>query len=278
MAALTNRKIEVLKHAAIWLVLAFSFFPLYVMVEISLKNNDQFTNNPWFFDSPRQWHWENWAKGWLTVKDCIANSIVTSVGAVALCLVMSVLASYVLARYRFAGRGLIYYGLLATMFLPGTAATLVTMFTLLQGLHMINSLWALIIVGSVGGQVVCVFVLKQFIEEIPKELFESAEVDGAGHLQQIVHIVLPMSGSVMATLAIMEFLGNWNELMLPLIIMRDEKLLTVPVGLMRLDGEYVKQWGELMAGYTISSIPLVLLFLFTMKLFVKGLTAGAVKG
>jgi len=278
MAALTSRKVEAAKHAVIWLVLAFSFFPLYVMVVISFKDNDQFTNNPWCFDSPASWHWANWAKGWLTVKDCIANSVVTSVGAVALCLVIAVLASYVLARYRFVGRGLVYYGLLATMFLPGTAATLVTLFTLLQGLHMINSLWALIIVGAVGGQVVCVFVLKQFIEEIPKELFESAEVDGAGHFQQIIHIVLPMSGSVMATLAIMEFLGNWNELMLPLIIMRDEKLLTVPVGLMRLDGEYVKQWGELMAGYTISSIPLVLLFLFTMKLFVKGLTAGAIKG
>jgi len=76
----------------------------------------------------------------------------------------------------------------------------------------------------------------------------------------------------------MQFIGRWNDLMLPLIVMRDDQLLTVPVGLMRLDGEYVKQWGELMAGYTLSSIPLILLFLFTMKLFVKGLAAGAVKG
>jgi len=76
----------------------------------------------------------------------------------------------------------------------------------------------------------------------------------------------------------MQFLGSWNELMLPLIIMRDDHLLTVPVGLMRLDGEYVKQWGPLMAGYAISSIPLIILFIFAMKLFVRGLAAGAVKG
>ena len=87
-----------------------------------------------------------------------------------------------------------------------------------------------------------------------------------------------MSGSILAALAIMQFLANWNSLMLPLVILRDDELLTVPVGLMRLDSEYVKQWGELMAGYTISSIPLVVLFLFTMRLFVRGLTAGAVKG
>ena len=82
----------------------------------------------------------------------------------------------------------------------------------------------------------------------------------------------------MGTLAIMQFIGRWNDLMLPLILMRDDKLLTVTVGLMRLEGEYVKEWGELMAGYTISSIPLIILFLFTMKFFVKGLAAGAVKG
>jgi ABC-type glycerol-3-phosphate transport system permease component len=109
-------------------------------------------------------------------------------------------------------------------------------------------------------------------------LFESAEIDGAGVLQQIWHIVVPLSGSILSTLAIMQFLGNWNRLMLPLVIMRDDELLTVPVGLMRLQGEYVKQWGQLMAGYAISSIPLVLLFLFTMRLFVRGIAAGAIKG
>lgn len=278
MPARISKKKEAVKHALLWFVLVFAFFPLYVMVVISFKNNDQFTNNPWFFDHPSAWHWGNWVKGWDTVKNYIANSVVTAFGAVMLCLVMALLTSYVLARYRFRGRNVIYYGIIASMFLPGTAATLVTMFSLLNSFNLINSLWALVIVGSIGGQVVCIFILRQFIDEIPKELFESAEVDGAGHVQMILRIVLPMSGSVMATLAIMQFLANWNNLMLPLIVLRDDKLLTVPVGLMRLDGEYVKQWGELMAGFTISSIPLVLIFLFTMRLFVKGLTAGAVKG
>ncbi len=278
MAERTSRKAEFFKHLFLCFILFFAFFPLYVMIVVSFKTNDQFTNNPWFFDSISTWNWQNWAKGWNTVSTYIANSIVVSVSAVIICLIMGILSSYVLARYRFPGRSILYYGIVSSMFLPGTAATLVTLFTLLKSLSLINSLLALIIVGAVGGQIVCIFILKQFIEDIPKELFESAEIDGAGHLQSIFHIVLPLSGPIVGTLAIMQFLRNWNNLMLPLIVIRDDYLLTVPIGLMRLDGEYVKEWGELMAGYTIASIPLVLLFIFTMKLFIRGLTAGAVKG
>jgi ABC-type glycerol-3-phosphate transport system permease component len=136
----------------------------------------------------------------------------------------------------------------------------------------------LIIIGAVGGQVVCIFILRQFIEDLPKELFESAQIDGAGHLQQIRHIILPMSGSILGTLAILQFVGNWNNLVLPLVVLRDEYKFTVPVGLMHMEGEYVKQWGEIMAGYAISAVPLIILFIFTMRLFVRGVTAGAIKG
>lgn len=267
---------EAAKHAIMAFVLFFAFFPLYLMVVISFKNNDQFLANPFFFDAPAQWQWGNWVKGWATVSGSIATSLVTTAGAVGLCLVAALLTSYVLARYKFPGRSVVYYALIATMFLPGTAATLVTLFDLIRSLQLFDSLWAIVLAGAVGGQVVCVFILRQFIEDIPKELFESAEIDGAGHLQQIWNIVLPMSGSVMGTLAIMQFIGNWNNLMLPLVTVPSKP--TVPVRLMLLDGEYVKRWGELMAGYTISSIPLIVLFLFTMRLFVKGLAAGAVKG
>ena len=164
------------------------------------------------------------------------------------------------------------------MFLRCTVTSLVTLFNLVKNMGLINSLWALIAVGVAEGQVAGIFILKQFIEEIPKELFESAQMDGAGHLHQIIRIVLPMSGLILATVAIMKFLGVWNNLILPLVVLRDDEKLTIPVSLMRLDGEYIKQWGEMMAGYSIASVPLVILFLFAMRLSVKGLAAGAIKG
>jgi ABC-type glycerol-3-phosphate transport system permease component len=269
---------ETSKHFLLWAVLFFSFVPFILMFVISMKSNAQYVTNPWLPDAPSQWQWENWTKGWATVGHYIGNSIVTSVGSVLLCLLLAIPASYVIARYRFRGREAVYYLFVATMFLPSGAAALVTTFKLMSNMNLVNSLWSLVLLGGVGGQVSCIFILRQFIEDIPKELFESAEIDGAGHIRQMWSIMLPLSGPIIGTLSIMNFLGAWNNLILPMVLLRDDELLTIPVGLMRLDGEYVKMWGELMAGFSIASIPLVILFLFTTRFFVRGLTAGAVKG
>ncbi len=269
---------ETIKVSLLTLILSSAFYPLYVMVAISFKSNEQFVRNPWGFDAVSEWNLQNWVNAWGTVSPYIANSFFVAVTATAFGMAMAIVTSYVIARYRFPGRSFVYYAIMATMFLPGTAASLVTLFNLLRNMNLMNNLWAVIIVTSIGGQMSAIFILRQFVEDIPKDLFDSATIDGAGHFAQIRHILLPMSGSIIGVLTILKFLGNWNELMLTLVVIRDEQSLTIPVGLMRMDAEYVKEWGELMAGYSIAALPLLILFLFTMKLFVKGLTAGALKG
>jgi ABC-type glycerol-3-phosphate transport system permease component len=278
MAEKISKSAEALKIGYLIFVLFFAFIPLWVMVVVSFKTNDQYLANPWFFDSISEWQWDNWSVAWDTVSGYIGNSIFVSVTGTAITLVIVLMCSYAIARYRFPGRNIVFYMIMATMFLPGTVAALVTLFNLLQGMGLVNSLWALVLMAAVGGQVVGVFVLRNFIEDIPKELFESAQMDGAGHLHQIRHIVLPMTASIISVICILDFLNSWNNVILPLLIMRDDELLTIPVGLFRLDGEYVKQYGQLMAGYAISSIPLLIMFLFAMRFFVKGLSSGAVKG
>jgi ABC-type glycerol-3-phosphate transport system permease component len=325
MSRRTTSLIEALKHSFIWGVLVFSFFPLFVTFNISVKNNKQFNVSPFGFlplsgltetfarepasesaydpisitaardavesgvkpgdsawptvrrSTAGTWHWENWTRGWQVVSGYIFNTIFLAVTTVLFALVCSVAAAFYFARYRMPGHRIMWYFFLILMLMPGIA-NLIPLFILLRNLHMLNSLWALIVTGVAGAQVVQIYILRNFIEEIPQDLFDAAEVDGARPWQQLLHIVLPFSGSVLSTLAILQFLGVWNNFLLPFLIIRDDALLPLAAGLIKLDGEYVKEWGRMMAGYAIASLPLVVIFFFTMRLFVKGIAAGAVKG
>jgi len=163
------------------------------------------------------------------------------------------------------------------MLMP-SVANIVPLFSVLKGLHLLNTLWALILIGTAFGLVFAIYVLRNFIEEIPKDLFEAAEIDGATHLRQITHVVIPMSGSILGTLAILTFLNTWNDFLMPLIVLRDPKLFTIGVGLIYLAREYVDDWGQTKAAFFVASLPLIVIFLFSMKFFIRGLSAGAVKG
>jgi ABC-type glycerol-3-phosphate transport system permease component len=265
------------KHIAIVALLALELFPFYMMLQISFKDNKSFVQNTWLPSLPTEWIWKNYWDAMQLLLPYISNSMVVSVSATLGTLFFALLGAYFFARYKMPFSGVIWSGYLILMLLPGVA-NIVPLFALLKSMNLLNTLLALIILGAAGGQVFCIYVLRNFIEEIPKDLFEAAEMDGASHFNQLWNIVVPMSGPILGTLAILQFLGNWNEFLMPLILLRDPQLFTIGVGLIYLDGEYVKDWGNIMAAFTVASIPLVVIFLFTMRLFVQGLSSGAVKG
>ena len=266
-----------LNHAIIWTVVLVELFPLYMMFQVSFKDNATFIRNPWLPTAPSTWHWENWAFGVKLILPYLANTVVVAVAGTATSIALAIFGAYFFARYRMPfSRGL-WAAFVVLMLMP-SVANIVPLFMLLKSLSLLNTLWALMLVGVAGGQVFNIFVLRNFIEDLPKDLFEAAEMDGASHLQQITTIVIPMSGPIVGTLAILAFLGQWNEFLLPLIVLRDKELFTLGVGLIYLDGEYVKQWGQIMAAYLVASLPLIVLFLFCVRLFVRGLSAGAIKG
>lgn len=265
------------KHVFIGLVLAIELLPLYMMWQISFKDNAGFIQNPWFPSNPLEWKWANYVFAAKLILPYVANTVFVAVSGTVISLVLALGGAYFFARYKMPFSSVLWSAFMVLMLLPGIA-NIVPLFALLKELSLLNTLYALIVVGVAGGQVFNIFVLRGFIEDIPKDLFEAAEMDGAGHFQQIVNIVVPMSGSIIGTLSILAFLGKWNEFLLPLIVLRDKELFTLGVGLIYLDGEYVKQWGQIMAAYVIAAIPLIVIFLFTMRLFVKGLSQGAIKG
>lgn len=265
------------KHAFIVAVLLIELLPLYMMAQISLKDNATFIQNPWLPSAPSTWRWDNFAYAAKLVLPYVANTFFVAAVGTAATLFLALCAAYFFGRRRLPGANLLWGAFIVLMLMPGIA-NLVPLFMLLRDLSLLNTLYALIVVGVAGGQVFNLFVLRGFIEDLPKDLFEAAEIDGAGHFQQMIHIVVPMSGSILGTLSILAFLNKWNEFLLPLVILRDRELYTLGVGLIYLDGEYVKQWGQIMAAYFLAALPLIVLFLFTMRLFVRGLSQGAIKG
>jgi len=263
------------KHLIIWLVLASALLPVYLMIIVSVKTNKQFYEAPAVLTPPL--HPENWARAWTAVAPGVANSIYLSICTTLGTLVFALSGAYFFARVRMPLSGFFWNALLILMMMP-TVANLIPLFRLLSDLNLVNTLSALILVGTAAGQVFSIFVLRNFVADIPQDLFEAAEIDGASHFQQLKTIVLPLSGTILGTVGVMLFISQWNDFVLPLIVMRDEIRYPIMVQLQRLNGSYVKEVGPLMAGFAIASIPVIVLFIFSMKLFIKGMTEGAVKG
>ena len=266
---------EFIKHAFLWSIFFFTFLPLYLMLNISLKDNQQFARNPWLPEAP--FHWENFAVGWSHIGDKIFNTTFIAFTTTFLAIAIAVLGAFFFARYKAPGSKILFFIFMLLMMYPGVV-NMVPTFKLICSLGMYNSQWALIITGIASAQAFTIYVLRNFIEDIPQDLFEAIEIDGGSVMHQIWHVVIPMSMPIIGTLAILRIIGVWNDFVGPLLYLRDSKLQVIAVALLHLEGEYTKNWGELMAGYTIASIPLIIMFLFCMRLFVRGLSAGAIKG
>ena len=275
--AFSRHRRDWLLHAVLWCFILLELFPLYMMLQVSFKDNASFIANPWLPAPPAEWLWENWSAGLKLIGPSLANTAFVATGGTLGSIALAVFGAYFFARYRMPFSRVLWAAFLTLMLLPGVTS-IVPLFILLKQLHLLNTLWALIIVGVAGAQVFNIFVLRNFIEDLPKDLFEAAEMDGAGHLQQIIHIVIPMSAPILGTLSILTFLQHWNEFLLPLIILRDQDKFTLGVGLIHVDGAYVKQWGQIMAAYFIAAMPLIGIFLLAVRLFVRGLSSGALKG
>ncbi len=270
-----SRCAEFSKHLVLWVTLFFAFVPMYLMLNISLKDNEQFARNPWLPEAP--FHWDNYSKAWELIGGTIFNTAFVAISTTVLTLVFATIGAFFFARYRMPGSKFLF-GIFMVLMMYPAVANMVPLFKLITSLGLYNTHFALILPAIAGGQAFNIFVLRNFIEDIPQDLFDAVEIDGGNMLCQIRHIVVPMSLPILGTLGILTIIGQWNNFVSPLLYLRDTNLQTISVALLNLEGEYTKHWGQLMAGYTIASLPLVLLFLFCMNLFIKGLSSGAVKG
>ena len=261
---------------ALSIILLLSFVTIALMLFLSLKDNGQIYGRFWSLPSPV--HWENYRNGWITMRRYMFNSLWYSLASVVGVVFLSSLSGYVFARHRFPGKEVIYVCILALLMVPGIL-TLIPAFVLVRQLGLINTPWALILPWTAGGQIFGILLCRSFFATLPQELFDAAKVDGASEFEQYRKIALPLSWPIMVTLAIMHLVGSYNDFIWPLLTISDQKIQVVTVGLTQFRNEFgTVNWGPRMAAYAVASLPLVILFSFGMRFYVRGLTSGAVKG
>ena len=203
------------------------------------------------------------------------NSLGVGIAATVLIVLIDALAAYAYARMEFRGRRLLFGLLLSTLFLPGVMF-LVPNFLTIYRLGLLNNYAGVIMPGLAG--VFGVFFLRQFFETIPKDIEESAEIDGASQLQIFFRVVLPLAQSALATLAVITFLGSWNDFLWPLLILKDRALQTLPPGLRTLQGAYTSEYGQMMAGAVIAAVPVLILYAALQRYIVQSVATTGLAG
>ncbi|RIK40212.1 MAG: carbohydrate ABC transporter permease [Chloroflexi bacterium] len=262
------------RHLILLIISFLMFLPFVITLIISFKSIPQFNHEPFWLTFPM--HPENYKDAWRVVSKYILNSIIVSGGSVIAMVALAALAAWAFARYPFPGREFFFYLILALLMIPGEL-TLIPSFLLVKDLGLLNTHWVLILPYIAGGQVFAIFILRSFYQSMPEEMFEAARIDGAQELQILLRIAIPLSKSILGVVAIMHILSTWNDLIWPLVTLSTDKLMTLTIGLYAFRTAWYSIWGPLMAGYVLASIPLIILFAFTSRLFVEGLSSGAIK-
>jgi raffinose/stachyose/melibiose transport system permease protein len=258
------------------LLLIFTGYPFLYMFSTSLKSQGQFYEKPFSLFSA--FNLENFQAVFeMGLTRYFWNSIIVTVVSVFLVMLIGSMASYPLSRMKFKLNKWLFLLFIAGMMLP-IHATLIPIFQLTKGLGLYDSLWALFGPYIAFSLPISIFILTQFMREIPKSLEEAAKMDGCSHFGIFWRVILPMLTPALMTVLIYNFIHLWNEFIFALVLISTPESMTLPLGLQDFKGEFSVNIPGLMAALTLASLPMFLVYLFAQEKVVKGLAGGSVKG
>ncbi|MFQ6132439.1 MAG: carbohydrate ABC transporter permease [Armatimonadota bacterium] len=275
----------VASHAALAALGLLFVAPFVWLLSTSLKTEDQIFQRPptqvlplLAYLAPQPPTAENYRQGltFVPFATYLLNTVIVCGMSVLGTLLSCSLVAYGLARIQWRGREALFYVLLGTMMLP-YQVVMVPLFVVFAKIGWVDT-WLPLWVPSFLGNALFIFLLRQFFLTIPRELTDAARIDGASELQIYSRIMLPLAKPALAVVALLSFLGAWNEYLMPLIYLSDDSKYTLSLGLAQFVSQYGSYWGWLMAASTIMTVPIMVLFFFTQRTFIQGISLTGIKG
>jgi raffinose/stachyose/melibiose transport system permease protein len=251
--------------------------PVFFLFNSSLRESNEFARTP--FALARNPFWENYRRVWSEGEfgSYFFNSLIITGGSLVLVLFLSLGAGFVLGRYSFKGNSLVFGFILTGMLVPAKLAIL-PLFIQLKWMNLLDSRLGLILVYTSAALPAAVFIMSGFFKSLPSDLDNAARVDGASEFTMLRKVMVPLVRPGMAIVGIYSAIPIWNDFFLPLVFLQSPEKKTLMQGLTVFFGQYASQWGVLFAGLCLAALPLIVLYLVLSEQFIKGLTAGAVKG
>ena len=254
------------------------FFPVYSVVIGGFKSNGQLLSDP--FGLPRPFIIEAYEMILLKSNEFwvfLGNSVLISAAVIVLTLAASVPAALALSRIVFRGRKLLYNFFIMGMLFPITVAVL-PLYLQLRGFGLLGTRLGLVLAQAAFSLPMSIFILTGFFKDVPGELQDAVYIDGGSFFTFGFRIIMPLSTPVISTVTIITLIQSWNQFLMPLLVLDDSSKFTIPLGIMKFQGQFTTNWNQIMAFISIALLPMVLLYIFLQKYIISGLTAGAVKG
>lgn len=263
--------------AVLIVVAGIVLVPLFATAIGGFKDLGELRANPLGF--PHVWLWRNYWDILTSLRywRVLGNSLLIASFTVALTVALSATAAFAFAHLRFFGRQFLFGYLVLGLMFPAAAAIL-PLFIKVRDFGLVDTPWGVILPQVAFGLAMGVLLMRNAFRQLPHELLEAALVDGCGYIRYFLHVTLPLSRPILSTVAIIAFVGSWNNYLLPLIMLDTNTLYPWPLGLMDYQGEYSTSWQLVLAFITLTILPAILMFVVAQRYIVEGLTAGAVKG
>ncbi|MCZ2126572.1 MAG: carbohydrate ABC transporter permease [Anaerolineales bacterium] len=256
---------------------AIVLFPLWTLIINSFKPQKEIFKDPFGF--PKNFTFDGYIEAWKNGRFDIyfINTLIVTTLSLILILWIGSMAAYALAKWKSPLSNFLYIFFIAGLMIPIRLGT-IDLVRLIKALGLQDTIWSLIPIYVAMGMPIATFVLTAFIKELPEEMFEAARIDGASEWQIYSVVTVPLLRPALATVAIFNMIKIWNDFWFPLVFIRSEKARTVALGVSLLFGQYRTDWTRALAVLSLAAIPLLILYVLLSREFIKGLTAGAVKG